>query len=313
LCNPQHNHARHFSDSGVEDSTEIVHSSDQSQLKIHYPFRKQRDRSSSSLSLPDQSSHATDITKSKQSATYSRASRSRLESSSSIDLFYSQPSSAKVGEELPDTLTEMVADAHVLKQNLHSKKIKNQSSKIQKCQQLVSNVQVSSQPSNSNRCSCHLHNTLNCCNSYRFKTATSVWEILHNEKVEKMALEQCLSVITTKMDAVILHPLLCSKGLLTDINSLFLLNETRPDEEKACYLVAILPKKQEGWFQAFLDCLQCSTRGTGHDMVHKALISKYNELTSTNSPDTNSTMDEVTSYNTYKPIPSAKYCTLMQP
>ena len=130
---------------------------------------------------------------------------------------------------------------------------------------------------------------------YRLNTAMNVWTTLRSEKIETMALEQCLSVIKAKLDAVTLHPLLCAKQLLTDLNSLFLLNESRPDEEKAHYLVRILPRKQEGWFWSFLDCLQCSTRGTGHDMVYKALVSKHNELTSTHLPDNKSTTKEVTS------------------
>jgi len=100
------------------------------------------------------------------------------------------------------------------------------------------------------------------------------------QQKKKEALKQCYYYIREKLNAVTIHPLLCSEKLLTGADSQFLLDKRKTHDEKARYLVQHLPRKHKRWFESFLSCLQQSTLGTGHDVIHEKLITMYHKFVS---------------------------------
>jgi len=111
-----------------------------------------------------------------------------------------------------------------------------------------------------------------------FSELDTIWDALHDDDIQKEALETCHPILTRKLNADILQPLLQRKQLLTVYDCQYLQSDSRTHEEKTEYLVKILPRKQKRWFQSFLWCLNQSTNGTGHDMIYEVLVSKYEEL-----------------------------------
>jgi len=125
----------------------------------------------------------------------------------------------------------------------------------------------------------------------------TIWDALHDDDIQKEALETCHPILTRKLNVDILQPLLQRKQLLTVYDCQYLQSDSRTHEEKAEYLVKNLPRKQKRWFQSFLWCLKQSTSGTGHDMIYEVLISKYDELRTTKklAIDSNNIRKEVIS------------------
>jgi len=113
----------------------------------------------------------------------------------------------------------------------------------------------------------------------------TIWDIIHDEDIKQKALEACQPVLARKLHSNKLQPLLQQQQLLTDVDSQVLLCDSRTHENKAEYLVNTLPRKQKGWFQSLLCCLEQSTIGTGHDLIYEALISKYEELRKSTTVD----------------------------
>ena len=93
------------------------------------------------------------------------------------------------------------------------------------------------------------------------------------EELEKQALRSCCSALVQLLDINAVLPHLVAKQVLTVENRYFLTCESKSQQEKAEYLVYILPRKCKGWFVTFLDCLQLSTKGTAHaDLAQKLKI-----------------------------------------
>ena len=100
-----------------------------------------------------------------------------------------------------------------------------------------------------------------------------------HDDIQEMALKACLPVLTRKLHAAILQPLLKRQQLFTDDNDRqYLLSDSRSHRDKAKFLVNNLPRKRKGWFQSFLWCLKQTTSGTGHDVIHEELVLKCEEL-----------------------------------
>jgi len=72
-------------------------------------------------------------------------------------------------------------------------------------------------------------------------------------------------------------PQLCSHYLLTTHDREKLTNPYITNHEKVNHLLNALLKKDQGWFDKFLDCLSKSTEGTGHFSLAIELKQKYEE------------------------------------
>ena len=93
------------------------------------------------------------------------------------------------------------------------------------------------------------------------------------EELEKQALRSCCSALVQLLDISAVLPHLIAKQMLTVENRCFLTCESKSQQEKAEYLVYILPRKCKGWFVRFLNCLQLSTEGTAHaDLAQKLKV-----------------------------------------
>jgi len=84
-------------------------------------------------------------------------------------------------------------------------------------------------------------------------------------------LKRCAVIINNKLDIDTIMPHLLSHNLLTQKDQQFLLNKYHTDHEKVQYLLCQLPRKAEGWFESFLECLRESKQGTGHMEIAKDL------------------------------------------
>ena len=90
------------------------------------------------------------------------------------------------------------------------------------------------------------------------------------EELQKAVLRNCSAAIVELVDFTAILPYMNASNLLTDENIRTLTSMSKSQREKAQYLVYILPRKAEGWFGKFLDCLQQSAEGTGHaDLVRE--------------------------------------------
>jgi len=97
------------------------------------------------------------------------------------------------------------------------------------------------------------------------------------ESVEERLLQECAVIITRKLDisTILSHLLQC--GLLSRKDQQFLLNPIRADDDKVYYLLYNLPRKADGWFDRFLECLRDSQEGTGHKDIADTLEAKLKE------------------------------------
>ena len=103
------------------------------------------------------------------------------------------------------------------------------------------------------------------------------------EELQKKVLQNCSSAIDELLDFTAILPYLYASNLLTDENARMLKNISMSQKEKAQYLVYILPRKAEGWFGRFLDCLQQSAEGTSHADLLRELEVNLDDLKQINS------------------------------
>ena len=82
--------------------------------------------------------------------------------------------------------------------------------------------------------------------------------------MENAAFQACSRIMTRKLDIASIVPELNSRHLLTQKDLQFLINPVREDIDKIHYLIYCLPRKANGWFDKFLDCLDNSSACTGH-------------------------------------------------
>ena len=98
------------------------------------------------------------------------------------------------------------------------------------------------------------------------------------ERLEKQALWSCRSDIVELLDVGAVLPHLIAKQMLTVENKFFLTCESKSQQEKGEYLVYILPRKCNGWFLRFLDCLHQSVEGTAHADLAQRLKVQLDDL-----------------------------------
>lgn len=104
------------------------------------------------------------------------------------------------------------------------------------------------------------------------------------EDLQRLALEECYVIFTNKLDVTTILPYLTAKHLLTNDDRQVLMTYTKTQVEKAQYLLDILPRKANGWFEKFIECLRESTDGTGHGDLVMELETKLQELVEKNTP-----------------------------
>ena len=105
-------------------------------------------------------------------------------------------------------------------------------------------------------------------------------------QVETAAFQACSRIITDKLDVLIILPELNSHHLLTQKDQQFLNNKTHEDYDKIQYLLCCLPRKANGWFKKFLDCLHLTSASTGHGDIADSLSEKLRMLETQNGDDT---------------------------
>ena len=105
-------------------------------------------------------------------------------------------------------------------------------------------------------------------------------------QVETAAFQACSRIITDKLDVMIILPELNSHDLLTHKDHQFLINKTHEDYDKIQYLLYWLPRKANGWFKKFLDCLHLTSAGTGHGDIADSLSEKLRMLETQNGDNT---------------------------
>ena len=96
--------------------------------------------------------------------------------------------------------------------------------------------------------------------------------------IECIALEECSVSFTNKLDSSAIFAHLIAQHLLTEDDKQFLLSTSRTPREKAKYIIHILPRKADGWFEKLILCLHESADGTGHGDLLRDLQEKRQEL-----------------------------------
>lgn len=102
------------------------------------------------------------------------------------------------------------------------------------------------------------------------------------ERLQRLALEECNVVFVEKLDIPAILPHLITQHLLTDEDKQELMTHTKTKGEKAQYLLDIIPRKCQGWFELLLECLRKTTNGTGHRDLVKGLETKFQEVSERN-------------------------------
>lgn len=87
--------------------------------------------------------------------------------------------------------------------------------------------------------------------------------------------------------------------MLTPKDYQFLNNPMHEDYDKIQYLLCCLPRKADGWFKKFLQCLRQSSASTGHGDIAESLSKKLRELDIQN-PDSTALVSS--------PIPVSSIC-----
>jgi len=105
----------------------------------------------------------------------------------------------------------------------------------------------------------------------------------------------CSVQLHDKLDITSLLPFLSSQYLLTRNDADVLTNATTTNSYKISYLLKELPRKDKGWFDKFLNCLNHSSEGNGHAGLVKDLKSKFDELSKTSRTDDKQKVTEVAS------------------
>jgi len=101
---------------------------------------------------------------------------------------------------------------------------------------------------------------------------------MNEDNIDLVALEECAVSFTTKLDPSAIFAHLTAQHLLTDDDKQVLLNTSRTPRENSKYIMQILPRKGDGWFDKLLHCLRESVDGTGHGDLLKELEGKRQEL-----------------------------------
>ena len=104
------------------------------------------------------------------------------------------------------------------------------------------------------------------------------------EHLQQLALEECSVSVVNKLDVSAILPNLMARHLLTSDNRQVLMTCAKTQVEKAQYLLDILPRKNHGWFEQFVECLRETSDGTGHDDLVKELEAKLQEIKSKITP-----------------------------
>ena len=112
-------------------------------------------------------------------------------------------------------------------------------------------------------------------------------------QIETAAFQACSRIITDKLDVMIILPELNSHDLLTQKDYEFLINKTHEDYDKIQYLLYWLPRKANGWFKKFLDCLRLTSASTGHGYIADSLSEKLRVLETQNGDDTTLTSEQI--------------------
>ena len=98
------------------------------------------------------------------------------------------------------------------------------------------------------------------------------------EKLQRLALEKCNVVFAEKLNVCAILPQLITRHLLADNEKQMLILPSNTNGQKAQYLLDIIPRKEKGWFEQFIECLRESSEGTGHRDLVKELETKFQEL-----------------------------------
>jgi len=93
------------------------------------------------------------------------------------------------------------------------------------------------------------------------------------EELQRKVLKMCFPAIKNMVDISVIVPHLKSNNLLTKENIKMLTSVSKTQHEKADYLVYILPRKNNGWFEKFVHCLELSAEVARHaDLVKELTV-----------------------------------------
>ena len=96
-------------------------------------------------------------------------------------------------------------------------------------------------------------------------------------------LQICSPAIKDMLDISAIVPHLNANNLLTKDNVKMLTNMSKTQQEKTEYLVYILPRKNNGWFEKFLQCLEQSAEVAGHTELVKELTVTLDDMKQINN------------------------------
>ena len=102
--------------------------------------------------------------------------------------------------------------------------------------------------------------------------------------METVAFKACSRIITDKLDVKAIVPELYSHHLLTTKDYKFLINPAHEDYDKILYILHWLPRKADGWFNKFLDCLRNTSAYTGHGIIADFLSEKLKTQNGDSAP-----------------------------
>jgi len=97
------------------------------------------------------------------------------------------------------------------------------------------------------------------------------------QKLEERVLQNCAVEVNQNLDISAIFPQLMSQELLTKEDYETLLNPSSTNVYKVHYLLAILPRKGEGFLRKFIYCLDKTKPRTGHGDIVKVLKETYHK------------------------------------
>ncbi|XP_065886829.1 uncharacterized protein [Dysidea avara] len=103
------------------------------------------------------------------------------------------------------------------------------------------------------------------------------------EELQMKVLQICSPAIKDMLDISAIVPHLNANNLLTKDNVKMLTNMSKTQQEKTEYLVYILPRKNNGWFEKFLQCLEQSAEVAGHTELVKELTVTLDDMKQINN------------------------------
>ena len=94
------------------------------------------------------------------------------------------------------------------------------------------------------------------------------------EDLQEKTLISCHEVLKKKLDVKEIYSQMNQRNLLTSEDRHFLQDTSKSPETKVSHIIEMLPRKESGWWEKLIDCLEASTSGTAHEYLASTLTNQ---------------------------------------